>query len=246
MDVSFDDFKDFARPSSDFRDKIRVPTYTKEGIETKFLGKDEACMLSKKDYQALCAFETLKHSENVLLSLCVDKNKEAADKILPGFYDKYSENVSLSGRRIAMEDEVSQAVQKEIADNFAKINPNFYNDVLKRYDTVRKNRGYKTSEEISDSQFYALTGGKMFMCDEHSEGGELMKNFRNLCYSCVEKCFGKGAREKFKSDCKQYNKVVSVIKNLKNGNKRTEKNEPEKTQENAAHQCVLAYRQGGR
>ena len=235
--VSYEDFKDFCRPTNSFRSKTPVSLYTNKQAEVNFLSDNkvlasEACILPKKDYQALCAIETCKQTQNILLSLCVDGKKDEVDKLLLGFYDKYSKYISKSegSKYINVEGDILQNIQKDIADNFANLHPSFYNETTNKYNQLRKEKECTSTMEISDSQFYALagSGGKLFMGDQNSDVGKELNKYRQFYKSLVEQTTSQNTKGKMKSDKKQQKQVIKNISKQKN-NESTKVNEDKKT-----------------
>ena len=224
----YDEGKDCFKLVTNFVDKSRLGSYMTDKFELKYFGHDDMCMLSKEDYQAVCAVKTFDHTQDLLFSLCVDGKKNEVDKLVPGFYDKYSKHILglKNGVKFLLEtnDEILQQAQKDIADNFTKIHPDFYKETQEKYNSLRKESGCSTTMEISDSQFYSFFGLYVYMCDENSETGQKLSDFRGFYNSLVEQSKKQSTKKRMKSDSKKYQQK---IQNLEDNSEAKETNTKE-------------------
>ncbi len=145
--------------------ETKDPTLPPEKDNMWYPKSTAAWMLSLKDYQSITVDNNVSGMTKKLAVLCADNNKEEAEKILPGFYDKYhnkftkvDENLTL---RYEMEDFIK--AQDDVRANFDKIFPNFLEDTQKRWQENRSAVIEPESVQLSDAGYYAILRGQYYM-----------------------------------------------------------------------------------
>lgn len=97
--------------------------------------KAQAGILSLKDYQSLAVHNNVVGLTDKLAVLCAQQKQEKADKILPGFYERYASKFTLKkeDRPLVYENEDYESAQQYVRENFGTACPTFLKDTEARW-----------------------------------------------------------------------------------------------------------------
>lgn len=117
--------------------------------------------LSLDDYRSVCVYANVQNITSHLVDLCAQKHKKDADKIFPGFSQKYADKITFAGKGspIQIDAATTAAIQQDILDNFGKLFPDFNKQTSERYKASRNDLNITSTKQISDAQYHMITEG---------------------------------------------------------------------------------------
>ena len=119
--------------------------------------------LSLDDYQSVAVQKNIDYQTQRAISLCAQGKTEEADKIVPGFSEKYKESIQESGNNYQVNGDVYRQMKEDVRQNFAENNPDFLKNTEQQWQQDRENMMLTTSDEdsisISDTGYYVLING---------------------------------------------------------------------------------------
>lgn len=118
--------------------------------------------LSLEDYQSVAVAKNVNYTAKKLISLCAKGQAEEADKIFPGFSEKYGSSISVfnDGSTYAVDGEVFKQLENDIRKNFSTVHPEFLDKTQEQWKVARQEMMLTEAEfdntSISDSAYYLL------------------------------------------------------------------------------------------
>lgn len=141
--------------------------------ETTIGSEAKEAQLSLQDYQSVCVEKNVNYSTKKLIWLCAQGKTEEADKILPGFSEKYQSAVSVSngGATYSVDGDVYQQMKADVRQNFAKIHPNFLETTQAQWEKDRQDLMIPDNENepVSDAAYYFLAKDKYILPSEEND-----------------------------------------------------------------------------
>ncbi len=123
--------------------------------------KKQTAELSLDDYRSVCVYANVQNITSQLVDLCAQKHKKDADKIFPGFSQKYADKIAFAGKGspIQIDAATTAAIQQDVMDNFGKLFPDFNKQTSEQYNASRNDLNITSTKQISDAQYHMITEG---------------------------------------------------------------------------------------
>ncbi|MEE6206938.1 MAG: hypothetical protein VZR95_02670 [Alphaproteobacteria bacterium] len=116
--------------------------------------------LSLEDYQSVCVQHNIDYTTSKLISLCAQGKTEEADKIVPGFSEKYQSLIDVKDTNYNVKGDVYKQMQEDVRQNFAENNPDFLKDTEKQWRQDRAEQMLTDSDvdsiPINDNTYYVV------------------------------------------------------------------------------------------
>lgn len=160
------------------RDEIKKPMYAIVRKSAQFnkqtvYPNETVAALSLEDYQSVCVQKNVKYTTQKLISLCAQGNVEEADKISPGFYEKYKSSIQETSTGYNVEGDIYQQMQEDVRKDFAKNNPDFLRNTEEKWREDRAAQMLTNSDidsiPVSDNAYYFLATESSYYCCPNDE-----------------------------------------------------------------------------
>ena len=116
--------------------------------------------LSLEDYQSVCVQHNIDYTTNKLIYLCAQGKTEEADKIVPGFSEKYQSLINGADTNYNVKSDVYKQMQEDVRQNFAENNPDFLKNTEKQWRQDRAEQMLTDSEvdsiSVNDNTYYVV------------------------------------------------------------------------------------------
>lgn len=122
--------------------------------------KAQIAALSLEDYQSVCVQRNIDNMSGYLISLCAAGKTEEADKILPGFSEKYKDKLQYCGDNhpVKLDNETYKQINADVRNNFKHIFPDFLEQTEKQWHKNRQELMFLPDYhiEISNTAYYTV------------------------------------------------------------------------------------------
>lgn len=161
-------------PRSAFKEPMMVIVGANADFKDNTIGLNEQeARLSLQDYQSVCVERNIAYTTKKLISLCAQGQSEEADKIMPGFFEKYQSAVKTGngGATYFVEGDVYKQMTAEIRQNFTQIHPDFLEITAAKRQGDRQKLNIPEDENIavSDAAYFYLTTGRYVLPSEEND-----------------------------------------------------------------------------
>lgn len=179
--------------------------------------KAQAGILSLKDYQSLAVHNNVVGLTDKLAVLCAQQKQEEADKILPGFYERYASKFTLKkeDRPLVYENEDYKSAQQYVRENFGTACPTFLKDTETRWKEDSESILGREEKKLSDAGYYAIIRGHYYAPTE--ENNRYTANIRQLDIATLHKLERERLKQEMHEDFdKAFNRPADEMNNDRN------------------------------
>ena len=119
---------------------------------------ERGAQLSLQDYQSVCVERNISYTAQKLINLCAKGQSEEANKIMPGFFDKYHAAVKVGNTVYRVDGDIYRQMKAEIRQNFSQIHPDFLEITAAQWKEDRKKLFMLEfeNEAVSDAAYFLL------------------------------------------------------------------------------------------
>lgn len=179
--------------------------------------KAQAGILSLKDYQSLAVHNNVVGLTDKLAVLCAQQKQEEADKILPGFYERYASKFTLKNEDypLVYENEDYESAKQYVRENFSTACPTFLKDTENRWKEDSESILGREEKKLSDAGYYAIIRGYYYTPTE--ENNRYTANVRQLDIATLHKLERERLKQEMHEDFdKAFNRPADEMNNGRN------------------------------